>query len=486
MLTRSLLSIGLALGLALTACSDTTAPPAGPAPTVAMVTVTAGQHVLNVGQTTTLTATPRDATGRPLTGHTITWASSAPAIISVSEAGVATALAEGPAIITASAAGKSGQVHLLVPTVHEVPRQVESVELNVAALSLVEGSIVALVATPKDAEGRPIPGLGMMWFSSNPDAVEVTPGSGTVTALRPDTATVTVRVHGKQASAVVEVSSDHTHDLIYAAWNGVPGVSPQLQVVDPRDPARRAERVGPEALHGYQPAPSPDGSRVAFVAHHWTGDRQIYVLDQATDAITWLRTDDLATEDSPAWSPDGQRIAFRRQEPGAGGRIWVMNADGTNRVPLTAEEEDATLFGPSWSPVLGPEGTRIAYVRSAGGMGHLWTMRDDGTDKRQLTASATAFDDQPAWSPDGQTIAFRRAGPIKADIWLVNANGANARVLVNLPMHQSSPAWSPDGNQVAFLRGGEVYTTWTSGPLRLARRTADGLEKASVAWVRRP
>jgi trimeric autotransporter adhesin len=76
--------------------------------TVATVTVMPAAAALLVGQSIELIATARNASGAALTGRTVTWQSSAPAVISVSNGGVATALMLGTAIISASVDGKSG------------------------------------------------------------------------------------------------------------------------------------------------------------------------------------------------------------------------------------------------------------------------------------------------------------------------------------------------------------------------------------------
>ena len=97
-----------------------TAPAPVPAP-VASVSVGLNATSVTVGETTQATATLRDAGGAVLTGRTVTWASSAPTVASVSASGLVTALTAGPATITASSEGKSAGAALTVTAVVTPP-----------------------------------------------------------------------------------------------------------------------------------------------------------------------------------------------------------------------------------------------------------------------------------------------------------------------------------------------------------------------------
>ncbi|HVT38924.1 MAG TPA: Ig-like domain-containing protein, partial [Gemmatimonadaceae bacterium] len=85
----------------------------GPTP-VASVSVTAPSTTIATGQQITLTATARDASGNTLTGRAVSWASSAPAVASVSAAGVVQGLTAGQTTITGTIEGKQGQVAITV------------------------------------------------------------------------------------------------------------------------------------------------------------------------------------------------------------------------------------------------------------------------------------------------------------------------------------------------------------------------------------
>lgn len=77
------------------------------------MTLSSTSETLEIGQSVTLVATPRDATGTALTGRTITWSTSAPAVATVT-GGVVTAVSAGPATITASSEGKTATAQITV------------------------------------------------------------------------------------------------------------------------------------------------------------------------------------------------------------------------------------------------------------------------------------------------------------------------------------------------------------------------------------
>jgi Tol biopolymer transport system component len=167
---------------------------------------------------------------------------------------------------------------------------------------------------------------------------------------------------------------------------------------------------------GSPPAWSPDGTRIVLGATGGT----IYAVDVRTgerSVLAELPGEGLGGVDAMAWSPDGSRLAiFSDVEPGTG-RLFVLNADGSD-IRVVAEEE--LVIQLDWSP----DGSRIVFAADAveGPWIDIWIARADGA-PAHLVASPGYSGYQgwgsPVWSPDGSKIGFsvqpNRASAIESD-----------------------------------------------------------------------
>jgi len=168
---------------------------------VAAVTVTPSSGTVAIGQTVQLTATPRDASGNPLTGRVITWQSSNSAIASVNGSGLVSGVAAGgPVTITATSEGQSGTASI---TVSGVP--VASVTVSPASASVPAGQTVQLSATLRDANGNILTGRSVTWASNNTSVATVT-GTGLVTGKVAGSATITATSEGQNGTAAITVT----------------------------------------------------------------------------------------------------------------------------------------------------------------------------------------------------------------------------------------------------------------------------------------
>src|SRR5206468_1318817 len=150
-----------------------------------------------------LAATPKDANGNPLSGRAIGWSSNNLSVANVNASGLVTGVAPGSATITAASEGQSGGA---VITVNPAPVAVAAVGVTPGAVGLQPGGTVQLTATPKDANGNPLTGRGVVWTSST-GAVATVGSSGLVTAVATGAATITATSEGQSGSSSITVSN---------------------------------------------------------------------------------------------------------------------------------------------------------------------------------------------------------------------------------------------------------------------------------------
>ena len=129
---------------------DTSAIAVSVAP-VASVSVSPAAPSVAVGQTVQLTATPRDASGNALSGRVVTWASSAPAVATVSGSGLVTGVAAGSATITATSEGRNGTAAVTVTATVTNPGTVS----NLAVSSVTDNSVTLSFTEVTDGAGQP-------------------------------------------------------------------------------------------------------------------------------------------------------------------------------------------------------------------------------------------------------------------------------------------------------------------------------------------
>jgi uncharacterized repeat protein (TIGR01451 family) len=119
----------------------------------------------------------------------------------------------------------------------------------------------------------------------------------------------------------------------------------------------------------------------------------------------------------------------------------------------------ATLLVPASSQAAFPGANgKIAFVRS----GDIWTMNPDGTGQVNLTNSAVS-ESNPAWSPDGNRIAFDRitGSGFNRELYVMFADGTGVtQIVANNQLHgRADPAWSPNGDQLVYVVQGGPFVS---------------------------
>ncbi len=205
-------------------------------------------------------------------------------------------------------------------------------------------------------------------------------------------------------------------------------------------------------LPGAESAPdiSPDGRQIVF-ASRASGQSDVYLLRVGGARAINLTEGSPADDRQAAFSPDGQLIAFRSERDGGG--IFVMGSTGESVRRVTT-----TGYDPAWAPdgksiAFATEGVLDPYARNS--ISALWTA-DTSTGRATRIFAGDAV--QPAWSPDGQRIAYWANNNGQRDLWVIPAAGGTPVALTSDAATDWSPEWSPDGRWLYFSsdRGGHM------------------------------
>jgi RHS repeat-associated protein len=192
------------------------------------------------------------------------------------------------------------------------------------------------------------------------------------------------------------------------------------------------------------PALSPDGNYVSFYRDRQLDGVYIVESDGSNERLLTNSGGYISV-----WSPDGSKLLIHNGNPSSA--IYVINADGSGQTSLTPHGTS-----PAWSP----DGNKIAFYAIAPD-GHLeiYTINANGSGIQCLTNKdmlVRGLPTPPAWSPDSSKIVFEcYPGYSNTEIYVMNANGSNQ---LRLTSSGHTPIWSPVGSQIAFVSPGDVYS----------------------------
>ena len=145
--------------------------------------------------------------------------------------------------------------------------------------------------------------------------------------------------------------------------------------------------------------------------------------------------------------------------------VWFLfkapqGPDWSRASHLQLTDQSGTEFFPN----LAPDGRSFVYASKANGNLDLFLLRVGGKNPTLLTKDSVADDSQPAFSPDGERIAFR-SDREPAGIYLMEATGENLRPVTAGGFH---PSWSPDGKEIVYSEAGrDLPDVRNTNPSRL-------------------
>src|SRR5579862_6979556 len=212
---------------------------------------------------------------------------------------------------------------------------------------------------------------------------------------------------------------------------------------------------------------SPDASRIAFTCYapHNGGvlTAQICIYSMLSNKlIAWPRFQ--GTNSSPAWSPDGSQIMFMSSMYG-NPELFTTDAAGGHPKRLTYSNGANT--SPSWNPKTGQQ---VAFVSDRGGIPQLYTMNADGTSQAKVDLPDMGYVIDPAWSPNGQLLAFSWRRPNgNYDLYVMDIATHALVELTRDAGRNERPSWAPDGRHL-------IFESTRTGTRQIWSMLADGSE----------
>ena len=212
------------------------------------------------------------------------------------------------------------------------------------------------------------------------------------------------------------------------------------------------------------PALSPDGRDIAYFSEKNSFFVDLYLADAETGRVKRRLVKSTLNSNyeslrfinsAGSFSPDGRyfAIAAKRRDRDDLVILDVKKDEEVRRirVPLNG------LTTPSWSP----DGKQLVFTGYDGGLSDLFVVNADGTNLHRLTNDKYA-DLEPSWSPDGKTIAFVTDRSPATDfqalkfgnlrIALFHLDKGSIDILRNMDQGKNiNPAWAPDGRSLAFV-----------------------------------
>jgi WD40 repeat protein len=204
-----------------------------------------------------------------------------------------------------------------------------------------------------------------------------------------------------------------------------------------------------------------NGGEVIYTVFESATQTSLMRLKLADGSVTRLHPDATTSEFELTFSRDGRYYAFIQSRGNLNLKLVLRDTQAKKDAVFDPGGGFACIRRPSFAP----DGSRLVFsIPTATGQ-QLVTIDNQARDRKELTQSG--FNNWPAWSPDGKSVAFTSSRDGIFGIYVMSSQGGQPRPLVRSSGMNIRPAWSPDSERVAFTsnRDGnyEIYTIDVDG-----------------------
>ncbi|HSG42729.1 MAG TPA: TIR domain-containing protein [Anaerolineales bacterium] len=214
---------------------------------------------------------------------------------------------------------------------------------------------------------------------------------------------------------------------------------------------------------------SPDGNLLAFESNRNTSYYQIFLYNSLQGTVTQLTDFDDCSNWAPNWASTGSKIVFYSNCENKQRDIYIMNRDGSGRTRLTKDN------GENKFPVFSPDNNQITFTSTRKGKDQIYIMNVDGSDQRLIADGCNS-----SFSPDGDWLWFTTSCD-DSDIKRVRVDGSDLEIVGSI--FGGNPVVSPDGFFVAFESGGDIWVMRVDGS-DLEQLTSGNADDSVPSWTR--
>jgi TolB protein len=274
-------------------------------------------------------------------------------------------------------------------------------------------------------------------------------------------------------------------DEVIQVVTGVPGVA-RTKIAFKTEKGNGNSEIYISDYDGYNATPVTDDNSIV-AAPSWLSKKWHLFYTSYKGGFPWIYSHNLTSGErvvfakypglnaTPVVSPDGRRVAMILSKAGSPD-VWVANIDGTGLTQLTKTKEDES--SPCWSP----DGSKICFASRVNERRSLFVVPSSGGAMSRLATDGVSNPSEPDWSPDGKTIVFTsQMGNF--NICTIPAQGGAAELLVG----GEDPSWAPNSRTVIFTRrtGNKRVLSLLDAPTKRVKDTAQiSGSRSQPSWAK--